>query len=230
MSPAPVDTLRTVETPEGVELGLRVAGPAVRAAAYVLDQLLRVILYGMVGTPLSYLGEVGQGLLLIFIFLTEFFYPVAFEVLNNGATPGKAAFAITVVYDDGTPVDFSASLVRNLLRAADFLPLFYLFGLVSTLVHPDFKRLGDLAADTLVVHRDLDRPASRDADVAPIPVPLSLSLSEQRAIVEYAERTDTWTEDRAQELAELLSPLIGARGQDAVRRLLGMASWLRGRR
>ena len=98
----PIDTLRVLETPEGVDLSLHLAGPVPRAAAFVLDLLVRTAVY-LALAPLLALAGVGTGLLLLALFLLEWFYPVFFE-LARGATPGKRALGLLVVHDDGTPV------------------------------------------------------------------------------------------------------------------------------
>ncbi len=90
---------------------------------------------------------------LIVAFLLEWLYPVAFELTRWGATPGKRALGLKVVMDNGLPVTPAASLTRNLLRVADFLPFLYGFATVCLLTRRDFKRLGDLAAATLVVYQ-----------------------------------------------------------------------------
>ena len=141
-----LDTLRRVPTPEGFELTLRLAGPVPRALAYAIDIAIRAAIYLALSMSLPALVGGGTGLMLIAAFLLEWFYPVAFEVWWGGATPGKRAFGLAVLSDNGTPVTFGASVTRNLLRAVDFLPMLYAFGLVSMLVSRDFKRLGDLAA------------------------------------------------------------------------------------
>ena len=141
-----LDTMRTVETPEGVELTLRVVGPAARSIAWFIDQLIRSTAYAFAAMIVSFLGEMGVGLLLIFIFVAEWFYPVLFEVLNYGSTPGKLVMGLSVVHDDGTPITWTASITRNLLRFADFLPFAYLIGIISMLISQDFKRLGDVVA------------------------------------------------------------------------------------
>jgi uncharacterized RDD family membrane protein YckC len=225
-----VDTFRSVETPEGVELRLRVAGPPARGVAWMIDALLRILVYAVASLPLAALGELGQGFFFLLLFVGEWFYPVVFEVWNGGATPGKKLVGLTVVHDDGTPVGWSGSLLRNLLRFADFLPVLYGFGLVTMLAHPRFKRLGDLAAGTVVVYEERPEPTLRAVDAVPAPPPVPLDADEQRAVVAFAERMPLWGEARAEELASLAAPLAGARGPLAVERLAGMASWLVGRR
>ncbi|HEY0721169.1 MAG TPA: RDD family protein, partial [Gammaproteobacteria bacterium] len=73
-----LDTVHTVETPEGVELGLRVAGPLPRALAWVIDALIRYTALFIVSLALIPFGQLGGGLILILLFLTEWFYPVLF--------------------------------------------------------------------------------------------------------------------------------------------------------
>ena len=65
---------------------------------------------------------------------------------------------IAVVHSNGSPLSFNGSLIRNLLCTADAFPLFYLLGFVSTLISPRFQRLGDMAANTLVIH--VENPAT----------------------------------------------------------------------
>ncbi len=225
-----LDTVRRLETPEGVQLDLPVAGPFARGAAFLIDLLVRASLYTVFGAPLALLGDLGMGLLMIAIFMIEWFYPVFFEVLWRGATPGKFALGLSVVRDDGTPVGWSDSIVRNLLRAADFLPFGWLAGLTSMSLDPDFKRLGDRVAGTIVIYVDRRSGAGMLPDSPPVPVPFALSPAEQRAFIEYAERSPTWTTDRAEELAEVLMPVVGGPPPRTVTTLQGMARWLRGER
>jgi uncharacterized RDD family membrane protein YckC len=228
---APIlDTQRFLETPEGVEIGLRVAGPVPRALAWLLDTLIRGVLYLLAAMTLGFLGEGGMGLLFLFLFLVEWFYPVAGEVLMDGSTPGKRSLGLRVVGDRGTPVSGRASVVRNLLRFVDFLPLLYGFGLVTMLAHRDFKRLGDLAAGTLVVYRE--EPVAAGAgrrEAPPAPPPAPLEPEEQQAVVDFAERLPLLSQERARELALLAGPLT-AGAPDPVARLESMAGWLAGRR
>lgn len=225
-----LDTMRTVETPEGVELTLRAAGPLARIIAWSVDQSLRGLVYSVLGVGLALLGDLGMGLFLIFLFLAEWFYPVLFEVLRRGQTPGKMVMGLTVVNDDGTPVTWTPSIIRNLLRFADFLPFFYMFGLVSMALSRDFKRLGDLVAGTVVVYVDRPVAPAQLTPAEPVPVPVPLDLAERRAIIDFAERAPGWSEDRVFELTEILEPLVGRPPQFAARKLLGMAHWLSGKR
>ena len=224
-----IDTLKVLETPEGVGIGLRVAGPAPRGLAWALDTLIRLALYAVLATVLLPLGRAGTGAFLILLFLGEWFYPVAGEVLFNGATPGKRALGLRVTADNGTPVTLAASLIRNLLRFVDFLPFGYAFGLVAILLTPDFRRLGDLAAGTLVIYRDDPRPRAAGRRLEPAVPPFELDAEERQAVLDFAERRGLLSEDRAQELAALTGPLV-AGSSDPAARLEGLARWYAGGR
>src|SRR5262245_64045083 len=113
-------------------------------------------------------GGLGVAFWFILLFALEWFYPVVFELTPSGATPGKRTFGLRVLMDNGLPVTAAASVTRNLLRAADFLPLFYGFAIVSMLVRRDAKRLGDVAAATLVVYEPRTVSPAPLNTVAPI--------------------------------------------------------------
>jgi uncharacterized RDD family membrane protein YckC len=233
-----IDSARAIETPEGVLLELRLAGPVVRALAWAIDMAIRFAVYLVLGLLLPLLGGAGMGLWLILLFLLEWFYPVAFEVLARGQTVGKMALGIRVLCDDGTPVGWYPSTVRNFLKFVDFLPILYGAGLLSMLLQRDFKRLGDLAAGTIVVYTERrvprqSRPGPEaEADLAdPLSLPpLPLTLEEQQALVAFAARRRELTAERAEELAELLEPLTGLHGPEAVNRLRRLASSYAGER
>lgn len=221
--PARIDTLYRVETPEGVDLALRAAGPVPRAAAYVVDLLIRLAAY-LALIPLTAASDLGTGLLLLLLFAIEWLYPVVFEIAR-GATPGKCALGLRVVHDDGTPVGASASLLRNLLRTVDFLPLFYAAGLVCLLIDRRFRRLGDLAAGTLVIYTD---PPPRRPVIPrrPARTPTQpLDMATRHAILDFAERSNRLSQDRAAELAALIANEPALEGDAALEHVLGIANW-----
>jgi len=226
-----LDTARDVPTPEGIELSLRLAGPIARAGAWLIDLVVRVAVIAVLGMAMGVLGKFGTGLMLITWFALEWLYPTAFEVWFGGATPGKRSLGLVVLHDDGTPIRLPASLTRNLLRAVDFMPMLYGFGLVSMLLSRDFKRLGDIAAGTVVVYREAATQHAAVPHAPPVPPPLALPLAEQRAILDLATRSGGLTAERAEELAALVPHLTAGR-QDAaaLQRLIAIANHLIGRR
>lgn len=226
-----LDTIHAVQTPEGVDLVLRVAGPVPRVLAFGVDVLLQagllLGLYVALGA-LGVLSGFGLGLYLIAVFLVLWFYPVLFEVRSHGQTPGKRMLGLRVVQENGTPVGWSASVLRNFLLTADFLPFLYLAGLVTMVADTSFRRLGDLAAGTLVVYADAPRRAVPDvADVSPLAPPLALTLDEQAAVVAFAERAPSLSPERALELAAIPRALAGE--HEPRERLFAIAAWLVGR-
>ena len=226
-----LDTTRRVATPEGIELTLHLAGPVPRAAAWAIDLALRIALVVAVSFLFLQLGRAGWGVVLLTAFFVEWLLPAWLEAAWRGQTPGKRAMGLMVLNDDGTPVRWPAALTRNLLRAADFLPVLYGLGLVAMLMNRDFKRLGDLAAGTVVVYQQERRAAAKKIPEAPAVVPpIALQLAEQRALLELAERSATLTKERVEELAELPTPLVAnLDGTRAAARLIGMANYIAGR-
>lgn len=226
-----LDTARAVPTPEGVELPLRLAGPVPRALAWLIDLVLRIIVFGALGIATGAFGKLGFAFMLLLWFALEWLYPIGFEVWFGGATPGKKSLGLTVLHDDGTPVQLPASLARNLMRTMDFFPALYGVGLLAMMLNADFKRLGDIAAGTVVVYRE---PATRHAAVpsaAPIAPPMPLTLPDQRTVLDFATRAASLNAERAQELALLVPQLTGTHdGPQALDRLLSIASFLIGRR
>lgn len=229
--PNALDTIHPVATPEGIELDLRLAGPVCRAYAWLIDFLLRAFVMFLLWLALIPLGGFGIGLWVLAGFFLEWLFPAVCEVFFDGATPGKKLMGLQVVHDDGTPVAWPAALIRNLLRAVDFLPFLYGVGLVSIIANRDFKRLGDLVAGTLVVYREVPYRAVTIPPASPLPPPVALTLAESRAILDFAERVPTLTPQRAEELAEIPTGLVGsAYGAAASDRLLRIANYLLGRR
>ncbi|MCV6637511.1 RDD family protein [Candidatus Albibeggiatoa sp. nov. NOAA] len=224
-----LDTIHTIDTPEGVELQIKVAGPVVRALAWMVDFLIRIIVYIGLANVLPFLGELGVGLLLIAFFLLEWFYPVIFEIYYDGATPGKRIMGIKALHDNAQPMTWSGSLIRNLLRPVDFLPIFYGVGLTAMLFNQEFKRLGDLAASTIVVYNDEKLKAFDLPKADPTPLPIPLNLAEQHAIIHFAERAHTLSPERQAELANIISPLTNTEGQQTIQTLYGIANGLYGK-
>ncbi|MGB1799982.1 MAG: RDD family protein, partial [Gammaproteobacteria bacterium] len=208
-----------------IELQLHVAGPVSRAAAWLIDMLIRAIVYLLCTIVFTIFGEMGWGMILLSYFLIEWFYPVIFEVLK-GTTPGKKLFNLWVCHDNGTPISWQASMIRNLLRVADFLPLFYVVGLISMFMNKNFKRLGDIAAGTLVIYRDKGERSYEIPEYKPLPSPQVLKLSEQRAILEFAERGKQLSHDRCIELSNTLETLTTHKGEQGQELLLRYANWI----
>lgn len=225
-----LDTVREVHTPEGVALRLPAAGPVPRAVAWLIDLAIRGALLLLVSILLGLLGQVGAGVYMVVLFLIFWGYPVVFEALYGGQTPGKRALSLRVVSADGAPIGWMASFVRNLMRTVDMLPLGYGAGLVTSLADPWSRRLGDMVAGTLVIHAPRERVTLQAIAVAPLAPSIPLQTDEQRAVIAFAERAHLLGEARQRELADIVAPVSGAHGERGVMRLLGIANGLLGRR
>jgi uncharacterized RDD family membrane protein YckC len=230
----PLDTLHHAETPEGIALALRPAGLVARAQAWAIDFGIRLGIFFVIAIATSIAGGLGSAFLLISYFLLEWIYPIVFELRRAGATPGKQAMGLQVVMDSGLPVTAGASVIRNLLRAADFLPFLYAAGAAALLASSNFKRLGDLAAGTLVVHRETVRLHGTLPPAQAVPAARPLSTAEQAAIVAWAGRATRLTPERFEELAQLARPVTGLPAEaprgEVTLRLLGIAHWILGQR
>ncbi|WP_137819856.1 RDD family protein [Pseudomonas sp. 2FG] len=223
-----LDTRFQVETPEGIDLILRPAGLVPRALAFAIDLAIRGLVLLLMFVTLAVLGQLGMGLGTILLFVVTWWYMVLFEVLNQGRSPGKQLLGLRVVHDDGTPVGWAASLTRNLLRFVDILPFGYTLGLLSCLNHPAFKRLGDLAAGTLVIYRDMPLKRPPLLTVEPLRPPFPLSLNEQRALLGFAERQAELSSARRAELAAILAEPLAVPAEQAETQINRIAQGLVG--
>lgn len=167
-----------IDTPENVPLAVQLAGPAHRGAAWLLDYFIRWTVTGMllflIGCMGLYTGLFGTfgGLALVLLFLVQWAYYVISEGLFRGQSPGKRAFGLRVIQENGAPLTFWPALLRNLLRVADVLPLaviwlgqlapvnaltlqlipVYGIALVSMVCTRKMQRVGDILARTIVIH------------------------------------------------------------------------------
>lgn len=175
------DTDLVVATPERVSFDYQVAGLGTRAIAQILDLLiLSGVLIGVffAAIAVSAAGQDTLGGLLATIgsFLVVFGYFWACEAFWSGQTIGKRVFRLRAVGDRGEPMSFVQAGVRNIVRIVDFLPYFYGVGFVVLFLNGRGKRLGDLAAGTVVV-KDSDYialwqlPGGRPAPPPPPPPP-----------------------------------------------------------
>jgi uncharacterized RDD family membrane protein YckC len=223
------------ETPEGILLELRPAGVCARSCAFLIDGIIRLVAIYAIAIATAFMGGVGVAFWMLFIFMLEWFYPVVFELKTAAATPGKRVLGLRVLMDNGLPITVAASVTRNLLRTADFLPFGYGFAIVSMLLRRDCKRLGDIAAATVVVHhREAERNARiRLSSVEPVVPVMRISQEDQAALIALAARAPNLTPERVDELAALAAVVsgdAGRRGPDVTRRVLGVAQWALGRR
>jgi len=163
-----------IDTPENVVFGYKVAGIGSRFMAALVDSLLiailEVLVYLLMLLVITKFMEaqwtswlIAIYSLIAFLFLWGFY--IFFELLWNGQSPGKRWVGLRVVRTDGMPITLVESLVRNLIRLLDFMPIAYGVGVVTMFINSQSRRLGDLAAGTLVVYDHL----KDDMPLLPVP-------------------------------------------------------------
>ena len=178
-----------VVTPENIPLRMELAGLGSRFGALTLDILIQgavLIPLWIVVFPLclSFVGgdsgltSLLTGLFIIATFLLFFGHFIVFECVWSGQTPGKRALGLRAIDDEGFPITLFQAVTRNLLRLADFLPAAYIAGALCAFFHKEYKRLGDVAAGTVVIK---ERSVLR-SDGAPValarPRPKSVGLAD----------------------------------------------------
>jgi len=146
------------------ERELRPAGPFARALALMIDELIRWTVIGALALAFGTHGTLSIRVLLMTMFVVYWSYGVIFDLFGGGQTPGKRMQRIRVVNIDGTPIRLVASLLRNLLLFVDMLPFAYMSGLITMMVSRSFRRIGDVAAGTLVVYVEPTREPWEVAD------------------------------------------------------------------
>jgi hypothetical protein len=111
-----------------------------------------MVLSKVAGVIASFNGDIGTALQVLIYFVVFVGYSMVLEWTQRGQTLGKRLFRLRVVDAQGRKLTFSQVVVRNLLRAADMLPICYAVGGVASLLSRHGQRLGDMAANTVVVY------------------------------------------------------------------------------
>lgn len=207
-----------LHTPEQVDITYTVAGLGSRFSALLIDTLIQglllLVLFASFLSSLIKDGDLSEGYLALFIIVVSvvvFGYFFIFELLLRGKTPGKALMKIRVVRMDGRAADVPGILLRNLVRLIDFLPACYSVGVITMFIHKESRRLGDLAAGTIViVERKQDSLTKILAEQDGI-VNTALSNQEYAVLRDFFARRQNLTEEARARLAlSIASPLYAA--------------------
>ena len=189
--------LLRVRTPEGVAFTVRLASPVLRAVAFLTDWAVISAAWSVIAIVLGLLHllsrDVAGLVLTVGYFLFSQGYSIATEWLWRGQTVGKRLMRLRVVDARGLRLSFAQIVLRNLLRFVDGLPLFYLVGGLVALFNRRAQRLGDLAADTLVVWE----PAEPQPDFTALRGDKYNSLREHMAVVVRLRQAVSPAEARA---------------------------------
>ena len=144
-----------IQTPEGITFALRLAGPMTRFLAWFIDLAIIAVLMNIVGITVLLLNiispDVANAFAILMYFILSIGYSIAFEWLWNGQTMGKRILRLRVMDVQGLHLRFNQIVIRNLLRFVDSLPATYLIGGTACFLSGKSQRLGDMAANTIVV-------------------------------------------------------------------------------
>jgi uncharacterized RDD family membrane protein YckC len=169
----------TVDSATGIDVSLPVAGAGARAFAFLIDWVIRLLLALAWYSAAAVIYNADLSLALPAETDARWFagvlapaaaiyllYHYVLEVIMRGRTPGKRMAGVTVMSRDGSTPSVGALLTRNVFRLIDALPLFYGLGLIAVVATHEHRRIGDMAAGTLLVY---EAPASRMPGAAHVP-------------------------------------------------------------
>jgi uncharacterized RDD family membrane protein YckC len=222
----------SVLTPERVSLEYGIAGIGSRGGAAIIDTLIQsvallviIVAGASAGAAASlFSGSFAEVLLIVILALGGFVitagYFMVFEIIWNGQTPGKRVLSIRVIRESGYPIRPADSVIRNVVRIVDWLPLFYGIGVLVMLFNKRSKRLGDFASGTLVVREGGARqtlstvvtPATLEP-VALEPRGYALSSADATLIRDFLVRRNGLHPDARADLARRLASAMAQRYQ-----------------
>lgn len=229
-----------VRTPESIAFRYELAGLGSRCLAVCIDLVIQFAILAAILWGLYYVGSRQEnrpisphdddlarsfaiGLIVFVIFMIFYGYHILFEAFWNGQTPGKKMIGIRVVRDGGYPLDFGGAFLRNLVRIAEETLGFYTLAVISTLISPENKRIGDYAAGTIVVResRLAKPPTLRDALAAGEMRSSGAYLTddERDVIARFLERRASLDTNRRFELATALAARFRDRAPASLRDL-----------
>jgi uncharacterized RDD family membrane protein YckC len=209
-----------IETPEQTVLEFPLAGIGSRSLALAIDTLLQIavlIVLGLIAGIISYegflprLGKQYVYAILIFIaFLSEFGYFAFFETIWNGRTPGKKWIHLRVIMDSGRPLGAQGAILRNLMRIVDSLPSIYAVGIITSLISPQNKRVGDYLAGTVVIQEKSVQGDRSLWDATPTPLLATsqlpkLNAAELQLVEAYLDRRSSLQDDVRRSMARQIA-------------------------
>lgn len=145
----------TIRTPEGIVFSLQLAGPVTRFMGWAIDLAAISVISSMLNVILGVIGILSRDIAMAVGILTYFVISIGYGITTEwywqGQTLGKRLLKLRVMDEQGLRLQFSQIVIRNLLRFVDSLPLFYMVGGLTCLISRRAQRLGDFAANTIVV-------------------------------------------------------------------------------
>lgn len=160
----------TLRLPEGIAFGVPLAGPATRFLAWVVDGAAVMVTFSIVNGFTNFLAILSTDVAIAFAvasyFVLSLGYGIVLEWFWRGQTLGKRLLRLRVMDVEGLHLRFDQIVLRNILRFIDRLPWLYLVGGVAVVLSRHNQRLGDFAANTVVVRTERPNPLTTAAGVA----------------------------------------------------------------
>ncbi|MBI5252272.1 MAG: RDD family protein [Desulfomonile tiedjei] len=236
----------TIETPDHLELQFQLAGIGVRFIAFLIDKaiqigtILGIVLFfsillfftGQMAQFVEFLAKAKKGVWQWLIAIGFLFYGIVmigyfllFEYFWSGSTPGKRYQEIRVIRKDARPISFFDSAVRNILRFVDILAEVYPLGLIVMFLDSQNRRLGDLAAGTIVIsEREARSPAVLDvasaassADPELQTAVAAMTAEDYRIVSKFLSRREELdTEHRLRLASEISKRILLRNGQEKI--------------
>jgi uncharacterized RDD family membrane protein YckC len=217
--------LHQVLTPEKVPFTYRVAGLGARFLAWLIDSLLLAVLLVIGALFASVYENLREGFGILFMSVWMFGltwgYYLLFEWLWSGQTPGKRLLGLRVIQWRGTSITFFEAAGRNILRFANIVPLFYALDFAVAANNRENRRLGDLLADTLVVH--VERQGK------PIQALTAATEADRVRLTFLRQRLSQLTRDQKETLLDLCLRRDQLRATERVRLFRATVNYLRER-
>lgn len=147
----------TITTGQAVTLEITPASPLLRVAATLIDIFVSVMSMALLMYVFSrVLDTPSDSMIRVYMILTlctlTIFIPLAVEFFTRGRSLGKWAFNLQVVRDDGGVITLRHSMVRILVSLVEVWMTLGSFALLTTILNRRSKRLGDIAAGTMLIH------------------------------------------------------------------------------
>jgi uncharacterized RDD family membrane protein YckC len=233
-----MDRTLSVQTPESIAFSYELAGLGSRFLAVIIDLLVQIAIFAAIiwglaliaaGQPRAqilsaagskYAESIATAFVVALLFIVFFAYFIVFEAFWNGRTPGKRLMGLRVVRDGGYPLDFTSAAIRNLVRVGEVILGFYAISAIASVASAQNKRLGDMAAGTIVVR---DSPAATLhallADSQDGPRSSMLTDKEHAIIEQFVSRRNALAPAVRKELAARIAAQIRPRVSYDLQRL-----------
>ncbi len=222
-----------IETPENIDLQIRLAGVGTRFVAGLYDNIILLLMYLIIfvifliinSAGFNQFNDVATGILIVSFFVIYWGYYTLMEWLRNGQTIGKKKACVKVVKENGAPITFADVAIRNLLRVVDSLPGFYFVAGIFMLFSKKTQRLGDMASGCIVISEEMPQYAAKEkegrqeawyADVdAEALEAIGLTQKEFDTLYNFwRRRSELDLEAQYQILPKLLEPILTKMGRE----------------